>query len=547
MSASRRQNIPQPPVAFRLTQRHFVGLAIAYGLAVVYCSLLLGPDGPHYVPLGLIAAWEKFRLVQFADNASDQRPDWIANMIMTIPLAYFVRGALPSRGKPMAETVRAAAAFAACVLFILVVKYAQLFFPPRTVTLNYIAGQSIGAALGVWLFALADRRLYPWLRDMRRAGNGLAIVLGVYSVLLTAYFLMPFDLALSPSDLQTRLFELPFSIVPGAGHSPAYRAILVLVDVAATVPVGMFLAVTGRELSFRALLVVGIGLIVPVTILTLFILSATPFALSLVSRTLGVALGIRFIWWLKGKDLWKRHYQFAGYVPVAAPIYVMLALLANGLLTGSWLRVDEAIRALDPRGLLPLWDLYIVSKAAAARHVVETLAMFAPIGAMTWLWRGFWSKGAGFAAFTAFVLSLSIEAGRAMKPGLTPSFSDPFLAAAAAAAAFRSMRGLWEMFEQEAKNSVHYDAFTARNGRAAQIFTNFELIAQPAARRERSSLALAASSTTHPAQARAGVDQLSAALRRIAALERNVAELAFQVESLRIAARRPAEARRPSA
>jgi hypothetical protein len=85
---------------------------------------------------------------------------------------------------------------------------------------------------------------------MRRAGNGLAIVLGVYSVLLTAYFLMPFDLALSPEDLATRLSQVPLALAPGAGHDLAYRALLLAADTASTIPVGMLLAVTGRDLPF---------------------------------------------------------------------------------------------------------------------------------------------------------------------------------------------------------------------------------------------------------------------------------------------------------
>ena len=477
----RRQTILRPPAPLRLSHRHFGILAVLYGLAIVYSSLMLGPDGLHYVPISAAEAWQKFRDIRFIDHASDQRPDWIANLMMTIPLGYFVNGTLALRGYSVRTWRIAIMAFAIGVAFVLVVKYAQLFFPPRTVTLNYVAAQTIGVAVGIWLSRFFTLHLYRRLHAMYRAGDGLVVVLGAYSALLMAYFLMPFDLALSPEDLATRMATLPIAIFPGVGHNPVYRLFLVVAEMAATVPAGMFLVVTGREMGFRALMARGLSIIVPVTIMGLLILSVTPFAFSLVSRTAGVALGIWAMWSLRGKDLWKRHYQYAGYVPLIFPTYVILLALAGGLLTDKWMSFDQAMAALEPRELLPLWSLYMVSKVEAARHVVATLAMFAPIGAMIWLRRGFWSKGAGFSACLAFFLSAAIQFGRLMKPGVIPDVIDPLVAAFAAAATFRAMPELWKLFEQEAKSAVPRESYAAEIARAGQVFAFVEV--QPQLRR----------------------------------------------------------------
>jgi hypothetical protein len=499
-------------------------MAFAYGLAVLYCSLMLGPDGLHYLPLTAAEAWQRFRAIHFVDNASDQRADWIANAIMTIPLAYFLNGAFTPHDRRGSDTSRAAIALAVSVAFVLAAKYAQLFFPPRTVTLNYIVAQSLGAVLGVALFRFAHRRLYPVVRAMYRDGDGLVVVLGAYTLLLAAYLLMPFDIALSPGDLAARFADVPLSIMPGPGHRPLYRAALVFADALAMVPAGMFLAVSERELSLRPLLWRGVGFVSVVTILSLFVLSATPFALSLVSRPIGVALGIEFILWLKGKDLWKRHYRYARYVPIVLPAYIVLLMWGNGLLNGGWLTVDQAAAALDPRRLLPLWSFYIVTKVQAAQTVVTTLALFAPIGAMIWLRRGFWAKGAGLSAFLAFVLSLSIEIGRSMKPDLTPEFAAPFIAAASAALTFRAMPALWKLFEQEAKSSILRDTYASKIARVGQVFGIIELMPRPQAPR---------ADTVDYAGA------LSAARSRIAELERTVQEQARELEVLRQAGRGP--------
>ena len=73
-----------------------------------------------------------------------------------------------------------------------------------------------------------------------------------------------------------------------------------------------------------------------------------------------------------------------------------------------------------------------------------------------WLRRGFWSRGAGLSAFLAFTLSLALQFGRLIVPGLTPDFTAPYIAAVAAAVAFRAMPALWKLFENEAINAVRY-------------------------------------------------------------------------------------------
>jgi len=55
-------------------------------------------------------------------------------------------------------------------------KFGQLYFPPRTVTLNYITAQSLGAILGVVLFQLSHTTLYPRLAAQWRVAGELRII-----------------------------------------------------------------------------------------------------------------------------------------------------------------------------------------------------------------------------------------------------------------------------------------------------------------------------------------------------------------------------------
>jgi len=351
-------------------------------------------------------------------------------------------------------------------LFVLVLKYAQLFFPPRTVTLNYITAQLIGVVLGVVAFQFSHTRLYPRLLSLFEDGEGLTLVLGAYSAFLIAYYLMPFDVTLSLGDLAARALEL-FGIlfsVPGEGHNATYQLLLVIADTLTAIPLGMYLAVRGRQRTTRRLVWRSIGVVFLVFVAQLFILGTEPFLVSLIYRSAGAIMGVLFIQRIKGKDLRKRHYYFSRFVPATIPIYLLLVMFVSGVFSSQWWTLDEATNALEPRQLLPFWNFYIVSKAHAAQSLVVTSILYAPIGVMVWLRRGFWSSGTTFSAFLAFSLSMLVEVLRMMKPGLRPDFSDPVIAAIAAGIAFKALPFLWRMFEREAAQSGTLDSYVASMG-----------------------------------------------------------------------------------
>jgi hypothetical protein len=283
-------------------------------------------------------------------------------------------------------------------------------------------------------------------------------------VFLVAYYLMPFDITLSVGDLVARALEL-FGIlfsVPGEGHDATYQLLLVVADTLTAAPLGMYLAVVGRGRTTRRLVWRAIGAVSLIFIAQLFVLGSEPFLVSLIYRSVGVAIGVLFIQRIKGKDLRKRHYYFSRFVPMAIPIYLLLVMFVSGVLSNRWWGLDEATSALEPRQFLPFWNFYIVSKAHAAQSLVVTSMIYAPIGVMVWLRRGFWGSGTTFSAFLAFALSLTMEIARMMKPGLRPDFSDPVIAAIAAGVAFKALPFLWRMFEREAARSGTLDSYIAK-------------------------------------------------------------------------------------
>ena len=178
---------------------------------------------------------------------------------------------------------------------------------------------------------------------------------------------------------------------------------------------------------------------------TLFVLSARVSVATFALRVLGVVAGAMLLRRLAAHDLRRLRYQVGRALPVLVPLYMLLLVYANGLLTRAWISPDQALAAFasDPRALLPLWNHYIVSKAHALQSDVVHVAMYAPIGVMLWLRRGGTRRTALVGGILAALLSLAIELGRGLKPGLEPDFNEVAIGALAAALANRLMPVLW--------------------------------------------------------------------------------------------------------
>src|SRR5262249_8578973 len=160
----------------------FAGWAIAYALAIAYASTIVGPSGFNFVPIDPQVAWRMFKATPYIAGDAGPRADWIANLLMLVPMGVLATGVFWPRRERMLRWLAAGAALFCCLVFVLSVKYLQLFFPPRTVTLNYIAAQSLGSLLGVVLFWAGYDRLSSLLRG--QSGSSRRYVMtacGIYA------------------------------------------------------------------------------------------------------------------------------------------------------------------------------------------------------------------------------------------------------------------------------------------------------------------------------------------------------------------------------
>ena len=89
----------------------------------------------------------------------------------------------------------------------------------------------------------------------------LIIGCAIYCVGLLLFILFPFDFVLSLDDWRNRIGVLPSIMLswPGEGRPAALGLVLVLVDTAATVPLGMLLALRSRRRSLLGMVAAGDG------------------------------------------------------------------------------------------------------------------------------------------------------------------------------------------------------------------------------------------------------------------------------------------------
>ena len=425
----------------------FAAWALIYALAITYVSVAIGPLGFHYVQRDFGEAWQALLAMKYVEHGSDQRADWMANLAMTVPLGFLCIGAFWTGKTGPQRWIATTGATVCCLIFVIAVKYAQLFFPPRTVTLNYVIAQCLGVLLGIVLFAVTHEGPLSLNWQERDFGaRALRVTLRIYAVLLILFLLFPFDFVLSVSDFKDRISELSgflFSL-PGEGRARSIKAALMLANIVETMPIGILLA-TQKTRSLWRTAVVGLVLMTAVFVATTLVISATTNLVSIILRTMGIVIGAAATTRLRRVDLARARQVAARIVPYAWIPYIIAVLFMNGLVTSHWRSFDAARAALDVRGLLPLWHYYIVSKTQAMASLAVHAVMFAPVGVLLSLRGKSPRAGAIQAAMIAFVFALLVEIGRWLRPGLQPDFNDAVIAAVSAWLAARAMPSIWLM------------------------------------------------------------------------------------------------------
>lgn len=399
---------------------------IGYLIFVVYGSLV--PLDFNTLPLD--QAWQRFRAVPFLQLGVESRADWIANGVLYMPLGFLGTRQLLHAGWP--RWVSAATALVLGAVVAVGVEFAQVFFPPRTVSLNDLLAEAIGLALGA-ASALASWRNAP-ARAMalqRTTHVLLAHGLQLYAAGYVAYSLFPYDVLISWGELEQKLdSDLWGWWLAGLGGRPLIVALQLVLEAALALPLGFLL---GQRASTRAppslprAALIGLALGLAIEVAQLFIASGVTQGASVLSRAVGVAAGLA-LWQRRGRLSLERVRQaLRRHALVCAAAYLLLLVAVNGWFTFPWQGLGAASAQWSELRFLPFYYHYYTTEAHALTSLSAVAMMYLPVGVLAWSQR----LSAAAAAVCAAVLCLAIETSKLWLAGLRPDPTNLLIAAAA--------------------------------------------------------------------------------------------------------------------
>ena len=226
----------------------YMWLAHALFALTLYGSLI----PLRYEPMPWEQALSQFQQIQYYDpTLAFARGDWVVNLVQYAAVSFCYTAALSvdrRRGlRALAATVVILAGCAAAVLM----EFLQVYFPPRTVSINDIAVECIGVVVGTVAWLLTGQRITDRVRQFwaMKGTSGLARqALPGYVALLLVAHLMPFDVVLGTGEIalkyhQGRIHLVPFSGLLSGDLKPW---IDLLMNLAAFFPLGVFLALVPR-------------------------------------------------------------------------------------------------------------------------------------------------------------------------------------------------------------------------------------------------------------------------------------------------------------
>lgn len=397
------------------------GAWCAYVAFVVYGSL---------VPLDFTAqpldqAWQTFRNAPFLRLGVESRADWVANGVLYVPMGLLGARALAALAGPWAGGLLAVVAGG---LLALAVEFAQVFFPPRTVSQNDLLAEGLGTVLGV----VAAGVLAPWLAQWRTAwqqdrGRWLRLGLWAYALLYALYALFPFDVLISRQELADKLASANWGwVLARPDDLSVPRALLQwLVEAALTLPLGLLVVHRGTPRhAWRRGATVGLGLGLVLELAQLFIATGISQGVSLISRAVGAGVGA-WVWSVWQPDSLARVRQWLNrHLRVLLLLYGLPLLYGAGWGRHAVLGWPRALQQWDELRFLPFYYHYYTSEAIALTSLGSTVVLYAPLAALAWARR----MGAGGAAWLAACLAVVVELGKLPLAQIHPDPTNVLLA-----------------------------------------------------------------------------------------------------------------------
>ena len=400
-------------------------LLLAYAGFIVYGSLV--PLDFHFVPL--FDAWQRFRGMPFLHLGVESRADWIANGVLYAPLG-FLAAWWRLRGDAWRVTALAVAVILGVVLAV-GVEFTQVFFPPRTVSMNDLMAESIGSVFGALLALAVWRRGVARPAMQHTAARWLAAHgLQTYAATYLAYRLFPYDVLISWVEIEQKLASDHFGWwLAGEHRRPLIVALRLGIEVLLAMPLGLLLgqrAAGRRAPGWVQAALVGLAVGLGIEGAQVMLYTGVTQGASVLTRVLGVVAGLA-LW--RQRERWSREGLRAALgraSGVCAPAYALLLAGVTGWFALDWQGMEAASARWQELRFVPFYYHYYTTEAHALTSLVNVSLMYLPVGVLAWARR----RSAGVAALWGAASCAVFEASKLWLVGLHPDPTNVGIAAA---------------------------------------------------------------------------------------------------------------------
>jgi glycopeptide antibiotics resistance protein len=408
---------------------------LVYTAFVIYGSLV--PLDFHALPWDEAVA--RFGSIPFLELGIGSRADWVANLLLFIPLTFLWMGALSAGGNRLRKVLSTLAVIPVATALSVGIEFTQIFFPQRTVSQNDIYAETLGGLIGVMVWWGTGSRFADWLQSWQHTHTRAALVerlAWVYLAGVLFYNVLPLDLTISLVEIfhkwqEGKINLIPFGDLPSDVAEAFYG---IGTDVLIWTPLALLWRLDGTRSTWRVWRMT-VATAALLEFMQLFVYSRVSDVTDILTAAVGAALGA-----LIGGRLAKR------VAPTNQPLrwstwlpFVLAVGWGTMLLVVFWypfdFRTDGAFikSRLDFVQRVPFEVYYFGTEFRAITEVLRKTLFFAPLGGLLawgvvrqpWRWRG-----------TLFVVAMLvlvlmpalIELGQVMLPEKIADTTDWMLA-----------------------------------------------------------------------------------------------------------------------
>lgn len=450
-------------IIFFKVSNKFVLLTFLYLFFIVYGSLV----PLDYRPFPYDQAIAQFKNIRYLNLGIESRADWIANILLYIPLSFLFLGSLRSALKKgfFSKAIFSILVFGFCIATAVGVEFVQQFFPPRTVSLNDLIAETLGAILGMITWFWAGGKIIAYSRQLS-IGNWLSIksAIVLYLPIYVFLSLFPFDFVTSTSELNNKIAagqDSFFIDIDGCRENLFRCSLKWLLEIAVLVPLGALFAALPYVPNRKSLaVVVGflLGLVIEFT--QLFIYTGSAQGFSIITRMLGMAVGVKAYDYFVGFDLKKLKPWLGWLIGCSSVLYLVALAAINGWMEGDWISVEAAQHKLNETRFLPFYYFYYTTETIALVSLLSNVGMYMPVGFLFWLFglknddgkkvHGFW------VGLTASTLAILVETGKLFLRAKHVDPTDVLIAFVAGVVTYSALSKLQRF--QDGSNSSSVDA-----------------------------------------------------------------------------------------